>query len=154
MRKFWKWMVVKVAGQCECSYWHSAIHAKIVRTVHFQLFIFGKYESMLVAQPCPALGNLMDCSPPGSSVHGISQVRILEWVAIPFSRGSSWSRDWTLVSCIAGRFFTIWATREAPMYILLQLKKKKHIQLSEFSSGLGVSLGNSWGQEKSVSISF
>ena len=38
---------------------------------------------MLVAQPCPALGNLMDCSPPGSSVHGISQVRILEWVAIP-----------------------------------------------------------------------
>ena len=54
------------------------------------------------------------CSPPGSSVHGILQVRILEWVAIPFFRGLSWPRDWILVSCIAGRFFTIWATREAP----------------------------------------
>ena len=58
----------------------------------------------------------MDCSLPGSSVHGILQVRILEWVAIPFFRGSSGPRDWTWVSCIAGRFFIIWATREAPMY--------------------------------------
>ena len=57
----------------------------------------------------------MDCSLPGSSVHGILQARILEWVAIPFSRGSSWPRDWTWVSCIAGRFFTIWATREATL---------------------------------------
>ena len=47
-----------------------------------------------------------------SSVHGILQARILDWVAIPFSRGSSWPRDRTHVSCIAGRFFTIWATRE------------------------------------------
>ena len=54
----------------------------------------------------------MDCSPPGSSVHGILQARILEWVAIQFSRGSSQLRDWTQVSSIAGRFFTIWATRE------------------------------------------
>ena len=50
---------------------------------------------------------------PGSSVHGILQARILEWVAIPFSRGFSWPRDWTQVSCIAGRFFTVWAIREA-----------------------------------------
>ena len=49
----------------------------------------------------------------GSSAHGILQARILEWVAIPFSRGSSWPRDGTQVSCIAGRFFTIWAIREA-----------------------------------------
>ena len=49
----------------------------------------------------------MNCSLPGSSVHGILQARILEWVAIPFSRSSSWPRDWTLVSCIGGRFFTI-----------------------------------------------
>ena len=48
----------------------------------------------------------MDCSPPGSSVHGISQARILEWVTIPFSRGSSGPRDRTRVSCIAGGFFT------------------------------------------------
>ena len=49
---------------------------------------------------------------PGSSVHGILQARILLWVAILFSRGSFWIRDQTLVSCTAGRFFTIWATRE------------------------------------------
>ena len=49
---------------------------------------------------------------PGSSVLGISQERILEWVAISFSRGSSWPRDWTWVFCITGRFFTTWGTRE------------------------------------------
>ena len=55
----------------------------------------------------------MDCSPPGSSVHEILQATILEWVAVPFSRGPSQPRDRTQVSCIAGRFFPIWATREA-----------------------------------------
>ena len=50
--------------------------------------------------------DLMDCSPPGSSVLGISQARILEWVAISFSRGSSWPRDRTWVSCVAGSLFT------------------------------------------------
>ena len=55
----------------------------------------------------------MDCSPPGSSVHGILQARILEWVAISFSRESSWPRDQTKVSRIRGRRFNLWATREA-----------------------------------------
>ena len=55
----------------------------------------------------------MDCSPSASSVHGILQARILEWVAIAFFQGSSWPRDRTRVSCIAGRCFTTWATREA-----------------------------------------
>ena len=55
----------------------------------------------------------MDYRLPGSSFHGILQVRILEWVAILFSRGSSQPRDGTWVSYIAGRFFTVWATREA-----------------------------------------
>ena len=55
----------------------------------------------------------MDCSPPGSSVHGILQARILEWVAISFSRGSSRPRDQTQISHIAGRRFNLWATREA-----------------------------------------
>ena len=54
----------------------------------------------------------MNHSPPGSSVHGILQARILEWVAMPSSRGSSWARNWTSVSCITGRFFTHWATWE------------------------------------------
>jgi len=49
----------------------------------------------------------MDCGPPGSSVHGIVQARMLEWIAIPFSRGSSQSRERTWVSCIAGRFLTV-----------------------------------------------
>ena len=68
---------------------------------------------VLVAQSCLTLCNPMDCSPPDFSVHGILQARILEWVAIPFSRESSRLRDRSQVSCIAGRFFTIWATREA-----------------------------------------
>ena len=58
------------------------------------------------------LSDSMNCSPPGSACHGILQSRILEWVAIPFSRRSSWTRDQTQVSCIADRFFTIWATRK------------------------------------------
>ena len=65
---------------------------------------------LLVAQLYPTLCDPVDRSPPGSSVHGILQARILEWIAIPFSRGTSWPRGQTLVSCIAGRFFTIWAT--------------------------------------------
>ena len=60
----------------------------------------------------------MDCSLPGSSIHGILQASILEWVAISFSRRSSQPRDWTWVSHIAGRCFTIWATREALKYLL------------------------------------
>ena len=62
---------------------------------------------VLVTQPCPTLCNPTDRSPPGSSVHGILQARILEWVAISFSRGSSPPRDRTQVSCIAGRCFTV-----------------------------------------------
>jgi len=65
---------------------------------------------VLVAQSYPTLCDPMDRSPPGSSVHGILQARILEWTAIPFSRGSSWPRNQTQVSCTAGRFFTVWAT--------------------------------------------
>ena len=67
---------------------------------------------MLVAQLCPTLCDPMDCSRPGSLVHGILQAKILEWVAIPFSR-SSQPRDRTQGSHTAVGFFTIWATREA-----------------------------------------
>ena len=66
-----------------------------------------------VPQSCLTLCNPMDCNLPGSSVHGILQARILESVAISFSRGSSQAMDRTQVSCIAGRLFTVWATREA-----------------------------------------
>jgi len=66
----------------------------------------------LVAKLCPTLVTPMDCSLPGSFVHGILQARILEWVAISFSRGSSQPRNQTQISHTAGRFFTDWATRE------------------------------------------
>ena len=66
-------------------------------------------------QSCTTLCIPMDCSLPGSSVHGIFQARILEWVTFPFSRGCSQSRDRTQVSGTAGEFFTSWATREAPL---------------------------------------
>ena len=65
---------------------------------------------MLVTQSCLTLCNSMDCSPLGSSVHGILQARIPGWVAIPFSRGSSWPRDWSRASHIVGSRFTLWAT--------------------------------------------
>ena len=68
---------------------------------------------VLVTQSCLTLCAAMDCFSPGFSDHGILQARILEWIAIPFFRGSSWPRDWTQVSCIAGWLFTTWATREA-----------------------------------------
>ena len=70
-----------------------------------------------VAQSCPTLCDPMDYSLPGSSVRGIFQARVLEWIAISFSRGSSQPRDWTQVSCIAGKCFTVWATTEAPSVI-------------------------------------
>ena len=74
---------------------------------------------VLIAQLCPTLFDPVDCSPPGFSVHGKSQARILEWVAISSSRGSSQPRDRTRVSCSANRFFTIRVTREALQYLIL-----------------------------------
>ena len=68
---------------------------------------------VLVAKLCPTLFDPMDCSPPSSSVHGIFQEGILQWVAIFFSRGSSWPRDWTPVSWISQWILYHWATREA-----------------------------------------
>ena len=73
---------------------------------------------VLVTQSCLTLCDPVGCSPPGSSVPGILQARTLEWVTIPFSRGSSRPKDQTHVACIAGRCFTIWAIREGPMLYL------------------------------------
>ena len=72
-----------------------------------------QWHSVKVAQSFLTLCDPMDCSLPGSSVLGILQAEILEWVAIPFSRASSQPRDRTEVSHIAGGFFTVWATRKA-----------------------------------------
>ena len=80
------------------------------------LFQALKWREVKVTQSCLTLCNPMDCSLPGSSVHDILQARVLEWVAVPFSRRSSQPRDQTQVFRIAGRFFTVWATREAQEY--------------------------------------
>ena len=72
-------------------------------------------KQVKLAQSCPTLCDPKDGRLPGSSVHGILKTRILKWVAIPLSRGSSQPRDQTQVSCIAGGFLTIWATWEAPL---------------------------------------
>ena len=89
-------------------------------------------ECVLVAESCPTLWDPMDCSPPGSSVHGILQARIPEWVAIPFSRRSSQPRDLSRVSRIAGRFFTLWATNghNLTLWAFLQLMVPSSLSFS------------------------
>ena len=94
-------------------------------------------SEMLVAQLCLTLCDPMDCSLPGSSVYGISQARILEWVSFSFSRGSFRPRDQTQVSCSAGGFFIIRATRKAKpvikgqiVYDLTHMKSFSSVQFS------------------------
>ena len=90
------------------------------------------WGSVLVTDLCPTLCNPMDL--PGSSVCGILQEKILEWVDIPLSKGSSWPRTQIRVSCIAGRyFFTVWATREVLIWGsgLLQKMPQRHMDYSE-----------------------
>ena len=76
----------------------------------FHVLVIIKWRSE-VDQLCPTLCEPMDCSLPGCSAHGIFQAMVLEWVAISFSRRSSWPRDQTRVSSIVGRCFTVWATK-------------------------------------------
>ena len=85
-------------------------------------------HEVLVTQSCPTVCDPVDCSSPESSIHGILQTRIPEWVAIPFCRRSSWPRDSTWVSCIPDGLLTIWATswipvkpKESPDYKILNL---------------------------------
>ena len=102
------------------NWFETHVHTKVC-THMFTAALFKSWKqwkcpSALLSslQLCLTLCNHMDYSPLGSSVHGILQTRILEWVATPFSRGSPQPRARTWVSCIGGRFFTIWDIREAP----------------------------------------
>ena len=102
-----------------------------------------KSRSVVSAQLCPTL-----CDPLDYTVHGILQARLMEWVAFPFSRGSSQPRDWTQVSRIAGRFFTRWATGEAQglphcRQILYQLSHKGSPRILEWVA-YPFSSGSSW----------
>ena len=93
-------------------------NANNLLTVHFPLGVLAVYLNRLCCAPSlqsrPTLLDPMNCSPPGFSVHGILQPRILEWVAIPLSRESFQPRDGMWVSWITGKFIIIWTTREAP----------------------------------------
>ena len=107
---------------------------------------FGKRKvNVKVSQSCLTLRDPMDHRPSSSSVHGILQARILEWVAVPFFTGSSQPRDQTHVSCIESGFFTVWATREAlmcwkdyPFSIELPLLKISWLNVWGFISGFSV----------------
>ena len=92
------------------NYWAQNSICHLIKFV--QIYFLWKWRC-LVTQWGLTLHDPMACSVPGSSDNGVLQARIPEWVAIPFSRGSSQPRDGTWVSCIAGRFFTVWATKEA-----------------------------------------
>ena len=84
----------------------------VLSTKEDPCFFWCQWKAVCVhAQSCPTLCNPMDCSLPGSSVHGILQARILEWVVISFSRGSSQPRDWTYISCTSRQILYHWATR-------------------------------------------
>ena len=76
------------------------IHLSLPTYPHNHWFLIFSMCFTKSLRSCATLGNPMDCSPPGFSVHGILQARILEWVAMPSSRGSSWPRDWTHVSYV------------------------------------------------------
>ena len=91
--------------------WEFPALPEIKETFIYFAIIYDESESEVV-QSCPTLCDPMDCSLPGSSLHGIFQAIVLEWIAISFSRGSSRPRDRTRVSRIVDRRFIIWATRE------------------------------------------
>ena len=106
------WTYTPCIGRQNLSHWTAKEVPKWIYVLNAD-FLNSSLEVKWseVAQSCPNLCDPMDCSPPGSFIHGILQARILEWVAISFSRGSSQPRDQTQVFCIAGRRFNLWATR-------------------------------------------
>ena len=86
--------------------WHAAVHGVAKSRTRLSNWTELKCAD---GRLCLTLWDHVDCSLPGSSVHGIFQAKTLEWVAVSYSRGSSWPRNETCISCITGRFFTHWA---------------------------------------------
>ena len=109
---------------------------------HYGEFNLHSRPWRLCAQSCAqlylTLCDPLDCSPPGFSVHGMLQTRILEWVAISFSRGSYRPRDRSQVSCTAGRFFTNWATRKAFMCLRVWMNSIRCKKMNVISNRLGL----------------
>ena len=133
-----KWPRRQNAGNqcCKTEYFKKVV--KKWRQPNRPLIQHWKSESEIeVSQLCPPLCDPMDCGPPGSSVHWILQARILEWVVISFSRGSSQPKDQTQVSRTAGRLFTVWATGDSlTLYACIILTTPVS---SDSRAGLGIS---------------
>ena len=127
----WSFRVLSPWSQLPASCWYvTVISVSLTREAHLsfgvQSFYWDSFHKndwlnnwscmhvSLAAQSCPVLCDPMDCSLPDSSVPGILQARILEWVAMPSSSGSSPSRDWTHISCTGRRILYHWATWETP----------------------------------------
>ena len=102
------------SGQCSLVSGKMEIWLSTEYSARSKLLVSGNASESEseVAQSCLTLFDPMDCSLPCSCIHGIFQARVLEWVAISFSRGSSRPRDYTRISRIVGRGFAVWATRE------------------------------------------
>ena len=109
--------ISKARTQVDCHFFLKGIFLTQGSNLRFLLgrqilCLWATWEAPLKVKvkSCLTLCDPMDYNPPGSSIHAILQARVLEWVAISFSEGSSWPRDQTRVSHIVGRRFTIWAT--------------------------------------------
>ena len=107
----------RLGAVSSCLWWfihhdsHLVLRSMCCHETNTDTLVHACMHACFIAQSYLTLCDNMDCSPPGSSVHGVLQARMLEWVAIPSYRGSSLPRDQTQVSHTAGRFFTVWATR-------------------------------------------
>ena len=107
VRSLWIRMALVISTNKRCCSFPQPCTLRGLRTEKVGCWPQRAENESEVAQSCPTLSDHMDCSPPGSSIHGILQARVLEWVAISFSRGSSQPRDRTRVSYIVGRCFTV-----------------------------------------------
>ena len=99
--------------QNRASAWTCPQNCYSHKEKHLLLYFKWNKVKVLAPQSCPILCDHMDCSPLGSSVRRILQARILEWATVAISRRSLQPMDWSQVSCIAGRFFTIWAIKHS-----------------------------------------
>ena len=117
--KSWTWL----------SDWTDWLNCRKFQT-SYNTYIFVRLFCCLVPELCLTLRDPMDCSPPGSSVHVISQARRLDWVAISFSKGSSWPRNQICVSWIGKWIIYCWATREVFLFRWYNAKVKYHLHLT------------------------
>ena len=122
---------LRVAPVCEEDYDLFSWWGFLTSGNKYERSVF--YVVVLVAQSSLTLCDPMGCTPLGSSIHGILQARMLQWVLSPFSRGSPRPRDGTQASGIAGKFFTVWATWK-PVFYLMYLSQLSICELGKWTA--------------------